>query len=202
VTPALLAPEQAALALNVSRDRLLALVRAGTIAAVRLGPRTIRVPSSEIDRLAGEALASRHAEAEGARERRGQRVPRPKPPAPPAVARSGHGRLDARYAATKAEAKTALRELLRERDLGLAGPDSTLSDYLAGWLATLDIAPRTRMSYAHHIEAYWTPMLGDRRIRALTAAEVRVALAQVARAPRHPHPHPRHPAIRPRRCGA
>jgi integrase len=85
----------------------------------------------------------------------------------------------ARYAASRKLAVKALADLLRERDLGLAGPDSTLSTYLAGWLETLDVAPRTRISYAHHVEAYWSPMLGERRIRALTPTEIRIALGQV-----------------------
>lgn len=83
----------------------------------------------------------------------------------------------ARYAASRGRAMAALRELVRERDLGIVGPDTTLADYLAGWLTTLQVAPRTLVSYRGHVELYWAPSLGSRKLRSLTPADVRHALA-------------------------
>ena len=55
--PAFLTIDEAAEQLRVSRDFVHRLVDNGTIRAVRFGERTTRIPTAELDRLAGFQLA-------------------------------------------------------------------------------------------------------------------------------------------------
>jgi excisionase family DNA binding protein len=48
----LLTPAEAAAMLAIPKSRLLAIVRGGGIACVRFGPRTVRIPPSEVERVA------------------------------------------------------------------------------------------------------------------------------------------------------
>ena len=54
--PVLLTVNQACEALNVSRSRLHELRRAGSVRTVQIGPRGIRVPRSEIERIAAHGF--------------------------------------------------------------------------------------------------------------------------------------------------
>jgi excisionase family DNA binding protein len=57
VQPEFLTIKDAAIVLRKSEGQLRLLVREGTLAAVRLGPRSTRIPRAEIDRLIREAMA-------------------------------------------------------------------------------------------------------------------------------------------------
>lgn len=54
--PQLLTIESARLALGLSRSRLYELIRLNVVRSVRLGPRGLRVPASEIARIEREGL--------------------------------------------------------------------------------------------------------------------------------------------------
>jgi excisionase family DNA binding protein len=92
----LLTPDEAAAMLGVPRSRVLALIRARALGAVHLGPRTVRIRQEDIDRLVAEVYRGPDGQAEGPRQRAGQRLPSPRTPAP--VVRERHDRVDPRRA--------------------------------------------------------------------------------------------------------
>jgi integrase len=62
----------------------------------------------------------------------------------------------------------ALRELVRQRDFLAAGSDARLADWLEHWLGTIDVGPRTYISYEGHVRRHIVKGLGGVKLRALT----------------------------------
>lgn len=87
----------------------------------------------------------------------------------------------ARYGSTRTEAMALLAELKRERDLGLKGGNATVAEYLERWLASADLRARTRVNYEGTVRLYLVPLLGHRKLSALTVAEIREDLARIDR---------------------
>lgn len=88
----------------------------------------------------------------------------------------------ARFAASRTQALTLLRELRHARDIGLRGGNATVTEYLARWVADADLRPRTRDNYERGCRMYWAPLLGARRLSELTPVDIRAALATIPRA--------------------
>ena len=87
----------------------------------------------------------------------------------------------ARYGSTRTEAMALLAELKRERDLGLKGGNATVAEYVERWLASADLRARTRANYEGTVRLYLVPLLGHRKLSALTPGEIREALARIDR---------------------
>jgi integrase len=87
----------------------------------------------------------------------------------------------ARYANTRTEALARLGELQRERDLGLKGGNATVAEYLERWRASADVRARTRVNYEGAVRLYLVPLLGHRKLSALTPGEIREAIAGIDR---------------------
>ena len=87
----------------------------------------------------------------------------------------------ARYATSRAAALDKLKALRRERDLGLRGADQTLAEFLERWLASVDVRDRTLVNYAGACKLYLVPLLGHRKLLALTPGEIREALTSMQR---------------------
>lgn len=83
------------------------------------------------------------------------------------VARTIHGR--------KADAETALRDLIRDVEAGRhQGDDLTVSELADQWKAArqADWSPRVRKEYPRQVAKWVTPRIGDRPIRKVTAREL------------------------------
>lgn len=90
------------------------------------------------------------------------------------VARTVHGK--------KADAETALRNLIREVEAGQhQGDDLTVSQLADQWTAArqADWSPRVRKEYPRQVKKWITPRLGDRPIRKVTTRELDLFYAQL-----------------------
>ena len=97
------------------------------------------------------------------------------------VGYDGRGKRVVRKAAgrTKTEAKAKLRDLLRDRDEGLSESDCTVREAVEDWL-TYGLGQQgasTVTKYRHLCTKHIYPLLGERRLRDLKAAEVEKWLA-------------------------
>ena len=93
----LLTPDEASDVLGVPRSRVLALVRSRSLGAVKLGPRTVRIPREAIEAYITAAYYPAHGEeGQGEGQRAGLRLSRHGSKAP--VVRHRHDRVDARRA--------------------------------------------------------------------------------------------------------
>jgi hypothetical protein len=86
---------------------------------------------------------------------------------------------------TKTEAKAKLKEVIRDRDDGVAiAPHGfTVADAVADWLAygLAGRAPRTIAKYGYLCRGHIIPDLGARKLRALSAEDVERWLAAKAK---------------------
>ncbi len=89
------------------------------------------------------------------------------------------------YGRTKTEARAKLRELLRDHEDGLsAGPERyTVGEAVREWFdhGLGKAGESTRENYRYLLEGHILPLLGSRRLRDLSAAEVDAWLADRAR---------------------
>ena len=97
------------------------------------------------------------------------------------VGYDGRGKRVVRKAAgrTKTEAKAKLRELLRDRDEGMSESNCTVREAVEDWL-TYGLGQQgasTVTKYRHLCTKHIYPLLGERRLRDLRAAEVERWLA-------------------------
>lgn len=83
---------------------------------------------------------------------------------------SGKTRYLERRGRTQAEA------LRRLAEAGPPGPQTTVSEWAAKWMAASDLRPGTAADYAHTVERYVGPTLGHLKIREVTAHQVEAAL--------------------------
>ena len=86
-------------------------------------------------------------------------------------------------AATKDEAVQKKHELIAKSHLGLLNPvTTTLGTYLDEWLKAKarNVKPRTERFYRYHVEKHIVPQLGGRRLRDLTAGQLRAFVMRVA----------------------
>jgi integrase len=92
------------------------------------------------------------------------------------VGYDGRGKRMVRKASgrTKTEAKTKLRELVRDRDDGLSGNGYTVRDAVEDWLGygLGHQGSNTIDKYRHLCGKHILPLLGERKLRDLKAAEV------------------------------
>ena len=90
------------------------------------------------------------------------------------------------YGKTRAEALAALDELRALQRSGRPVPPGqlTLRTYLAEWLDLVvadRVRPSTLVAYRHYVERYLAPDLGDKKLAALTARELRIYLDSLRR---------------------
>lgn len=88
----------------------------------------------------------------------------------------GRGKRVVRKASgrTKTEARTKLRDLVRDRDLGITDTGATVGQMVEDWL-THGLGRQgdnTVAKYRHLCETHIVPLLGERRVRDLNVAEV------------------------------
>lgn len=90
-----------------------------------------------------------------------------------------NGRRRSRYAKTRAEAKAALDDLLRQRDVGVESRRLTLAAFLAGWLDEVRAsrAPATLRQYEMIASVHLVPALGKVPLVSLTPTMVAQYLA-------------------------
>ncbi|HEY2598431.1 MAG TPA: tyrosine-type recombinase/integrase [Candidatus Dormibacteraeota bacterium] len=97
--------------------------------------------------------------------------------------RLDYGRRTTLYGNTKAEVQAKLRQLLRDRDQGVAvgAPSVSLANYLARWLdeaARLKLRPRTFASYDLNVRRL-NPLIGRVRLNQLTPQIIQGAYARL-----------------------
>lgn len=84
------------------------------------------------------------------------------------------------FATSKSEAVALLRQKLRERDEPQPSGKGSVNLWLDEWLAQIAMArPRTHPFYRQKL-AHLRPLIGDRKLSALEARDVRVALASLS----------------------
>jgi len=92
------------------------------------------------------------------------------------VGYDGRGKRVVRKASgrTKTEAKSRLHSLVRERDVGVSESRLTVREAVEDWLrfGLSQQGPTTVTKYRHLCETHIFPLLGERRLRDLRAAEV------------------------------
>ena len=93
-------------------------------------------------------------------------------------------------AATKTEARRRLRDALRDLDDGRSGldPKITIKQWCEQWLDAVrpQLRPRVHANYTSHVRRWIVPTIGNRRLRELTAADLRKIDRAVLAAGRSP----------------
>jgi hypothetical protein len=79
------------------------------------------------------------------------------------------------YRKTKAEAKGALKEVIRDQEEGISPDKLTISDYLEGWLESQKgvVSERTLIVKRGNLQVHVYPTLGNKRLSKLTSRDIR-----------------------------
>jgi integrase len=101
-----------------------------------------------------------------------------------ATLRLEYGRRKTLYGRTRAEVQTKLRQLQRDRELGVivGGPSVSVANYLARWLdeaARLKVRPKTFISYSLNVRRL-NPLIGRIRLAQLTPQAIQGAYARLS----------------------
>src|SRR5215207_4068576 len=86
-----------------------------------------------------------------------------------------HGHWRYIYRKTKAEAKEALREAIRDQEAGISPDNLTVSDYLEDWLENQKgvVSVRTLIVKRGNLRVHVYPTLGNKQLSKLTSRDVR-----------------------------
>lgn len=101
----------------------------------------------------------------------------------PYVDESGRRKETWLSAASRAEAEALRGKELDRIRKGIIRTDETVTEYLTGWLDTLDIGPGTWPTYKAHITERISPTIGDIALARLTPRQVRAATTTWTGAP-------------------